>query len=65
VIAAPGLARPAGGHAALTTVAALRDPALVAAYDHFRVEGYGSRTISVGCTRVVAIASRLPAAGQD
>ena len=66
VIAAPGLAQPAaGGHAAIATIAALRDPALVAAYDHYRIEGYGSRTITVGDARFVAIASRLPAAGQD
>ncbi len=73
VIAAPGLARPAkpdstkpgGARKALTTLAALDDPALTAAYDRFHVEGYGSRTIAVGGTPFVAIASRLPAAGQD
>jgi adenylate cyclase len=40
------------------------DPLLAAAYDHFRVEGYGRRIITVGNTRVVAISSRLPAVGR-
>ncbi len=67
VIAAPGLAHPAaagGAPKALMAVAALGDPALTAGYDRFRVDGYGGRTITVGDTRYVAIASRLPAAGQ-
>ena len=67
VIAAPGLARPgsAGGRKTLEAVAALNDPALTGAYDRFRVEGYGSRTITVGGVPIVAITSRLLAAGQD
>ena len=68
VIAAPGLVRPLGERGrqtALTTIAALNDPGLAGAYDRFRVEGYGSRMVSIGDTRFVAIASRLPAAGQD
>jgi len=68
VIAAPGLVRPADAtsrQSAPTTVGALNDPALSGAYDRFRIEGYGSRTITLGDTRFVAIASRLPAAGQD
>ncbi len=68
VIAAPGLVRPAGGDAQSTVHATtdnLGDPALTAAYDRFRVDGYGSRTISLGLQRIVVIASRLPAAGQD
>ena len=68
VIAAPGLVRPVGansGQTTLTAVAALNDPALTGAYDRFRVEGYGSRTITISDARFVAIASRLPAAGQD
>ncbi len=68
VIAAPGLVRPAdatGRQAVPTTLGALNDPALGGAYDRFQVDGYGSRTINIGGTRFVAIASRLPAAGQD
>ncbi len=68
VIAAPGLVRPADAasrQSAPTNVGALNDPALAGAYDRFRIDGYGSRTIGVGGTNFVAIASRLPAAGQD
>lgn len=68
VIAAPNLQRPLGadGRQAVPTAAsALADPALIGAHDRFRVEGYGSRTIDVGDVPYVAIASRLPAAGQD
>jgi len=68
VIAAPGLVRPVGAdgqQTVPTATGALNDPALVSAYDRFRVEGYGSRTIDVGETRFVALASRVPAAGQD
>ncbi len=68
VIAAPNLQRPLGadGRQAVPTAAsALADPALIGAHDRFRVEGYGSRTIDVGGVPHVAIASRLPAAGQD
>ncbi len=50
------------GHVA---TAALDDPALIGAYDRFRVGGYGSRSITIDRKRFVAIASRLPAAGQD
>ena len=68
VIAAPNLQRPVGvdGRQAVPTPAdALADPALIGAYDRFRVEGYGNRIIDVGNKPHVAIASRLPAAGQD
>ena len=68
VIAAPGLVRPVGtdGRQIVPTATdALNSPALTGAYDRFRVEGYGSRTIDVGDTRFVVLASRLPAAGQD
>ena len=43
----------------------LADPALAGAYDRYRVEGYGNRTITIGGKKFVTIASRLPAAGQD
>lgn len=68
VIAAPGLVRPVGAdgrQTVPTATGALNDPALINAYDRFRVEGYGSRLIDVGEVRYVALASRLPAAGQD
>ena len=68
LIAAPGLVQPSNANAMQAVHAAtgsLDDPALTAAYDHFRVGGYGSRTVTIGLRRFVVIASRLPAAGQD
>jgi len=68
VIAAPGLVRPIGAdgrQVVPTATAALNSPALTDAYDRFRVEGYGNRTVDVDGTRFVVLASRLPAAGQD
>ena len=68
VIAAPELAHPGSSgdlHAAQATATTLHDPALVGAYDHYHVGGYGDRTILVDKKRYVTIASRLPAAGQD
>ena len=68
VIAAPDLQRPIGAdgrETVPTATSALADPALIDAHDRFRVEGYGSRIIDVGGRPYVAIASRLPAAGQD
>ena len=68
VIAAPELARAASmQHVkdASTTATMLHDPALVGAYDHYHVDGFGNRTILIGNKRYVTIASRLPAAGQD
>lgn len=51
----------------LTTVRLdqLNDPILAAAYDRFRVEGYGRRIIKVDGVSIVSIASRLPARGRD
>lgn len=43
----------------------LDDPALTAAYDRFRIDGYGRRTVSVNGQPIVSIASRLVAAGHD
>ncbi len=43
----------------------LKDPALQAAFDRFRVQGFGSYTLTSGASRVVAVASHLPAAGAD
>ncbi|WP_428391661.1 adenylate/guanylate cyclase domain-containing protein [Lichenicoccus sp.] len=47
------------------TTADLHDPALTAAFDRFRVEGFGNRTLTVKGRRYVTIASQLPAAAQD
>ncbi|WP_428374506.1 cache domain-containing protein [Lichenicoccus sp.] len=68
VIAAPEMARPARAKARSAnkaTQGALADPALQAAYDRFRVQGYGNRTLTIHGKRYVTIASRLPAAGED
>ena len=43
----------------------LDDAALTAAYDRFRVEGFGRRIIEVGGERIVSIASELTAAGRN
>lgn len=68
VIAAPELLPPAsadGRRRVPTVTGTLNDPALTDAFDRFRVEGYGKRTIDVGGAPFVALASRMPAAGQD
>ncbi len=67
VIAAPDLVRQAGAAAAggAATAGALSDPALARAYDRFRIDGYGGRTLLIGGERYVTISRRLPAAGQD
>jgi class 3 adenylate cyclase len=51
--------------AAAVHVDELGDSALTAAYDRYRVEGYGRRVITVGNTRMVALVSRLPAAERN
>ena len=70
LIAAPDLVRqaPPGGRATAggrANAEALHDPALSRAYDRFRIDGYGSRTLLIGGRRYVNIARRLPAAGQN
>ncbi len=73
IIAAPEMTRPVHAEAKVAsakpgdsaTTGALEDPALEAAYDRFRVKGYGNRTLIVHGKRYVTIASRLPAAGED
>ncbi len=67
VIAAGGLVQTAapGRDPAQVGLASLQDPALTAAFDRFRVDGFGDRSIPVGRRRFVTIAARLPAAGQD
>jgi adenylate cyclase len=65
LIAAPDgtqVLRGSGNHLATARIDQLGDPALARAYDHFRVEGYGSRLITVNGERLVSIAARLPAA---
>lgn len=75
VIAAPGLmsanaqnrataAKGVGTGASIGT-GSLADPALAGAYDRYRVEGFGGRTVDIGRAHYVTSASRLPAAGQD
>jgi len=41
----------------------LDDPVLLAAYDRYRVEGYGRRIISVGDKRYISMFSQVPGAG--
>ena len=69
VIAAPDLVHSAGTAPATTAdraaSTALTDKALLAAYDRYRIEGFGNHTILVGKQPTVTIASRLPAAGQN
>ncbi len=43
----------------------LDDPVLVAAYDHYRIEGYGRRIIELNGERFISVVSHLPAAGTD
>ena len=68
LIAAPDarrLLREADGRLMTARVDELNDAVLAAAYDHFRVEGYGRRVISVNAKPFVTIASRLPASGRN
>lgn len=68
VIAAPELAHIEAGKnakAVHATIDTLSDPALAGAYDRYRIDGHGSRIITVDHRRFVTIASLLPAAGQD
>lgn len=53
------------GQLATVRLDQLDDPVLAAAYDRFRVEGYGRRVIDVGGVPIVSIASRLPARNRD
>jgi class 3 adenylate cyclase len=67
LIAAPNasrLLREQDGQLITARLDQIDDPALVAAYDRFRVEGYGRRTIVVNDEQIVSIASRLPAEGR-
>ncbi|HTU54038.1 MAG TPA: adenylate/guanylate cyclase domain-containing protein [Acetobacteraceae bacterium] len=68
LIAAPDtehLLRGAGDQLAAARVDQLGDKLLTGAYDHFRVEGYGRRLITVNGEPVVSIAARLPAASRN
>ncbi|HEX3402251.1 MAG TPA: adenylate/guanylate cyclase domain-containing protein [Acetobacteraceae bacterium] len=68
LIAAPDASRILREHDGQLTTARLDqidDPALTAAYDRFRVEGYGRRTIMVNDAPIVSIVSRLPTDGRD
>ncbi len=68
LIAAPDssrLLRGEGTHLATAQIDQIGDPALASAYDHFRIEGYGSRLITVNREQLVSIAAHLPAASQN
>lgn len=43
----------------------LNDPALTAAWDRFRVEGYGGRTMTAGGQRYITVVNPLSAGGND
>ncbi len=49
-----------GGNLILAKIDAIGDPELAAAYDRYRVEGYGRRTINVNGRRTIAIVAPLP-----
>jgi adenylate cyclase len=57
------LLREANGQLMTVRMDEINDPVLAAAYDHYRIEGYGHRVITVGDEPFVTIASRLPASG--
>lgn len=68
LIAAPDathVLRGSGGQLTTARVDQIDDPVLAAAYDHFRVQGYGRRVIMVDDEPFVSIVSRLPASGGD
>jgi adenylate cyclase len=65
LIAAANASALLGGRPATSRLSDLDDPMLASAYDRFRVEGYGRYVIKSGGARIVAMASRLPSAGQD
>lgn len=68
LIAAPDssrMLRETAGQLATVRVDESNDPGLAAAYDHFRVEGYGRRVITVGDEPVISIASPLTGSGRD
>ncbi len=68
LIAAPDtthMLRDSGGQLTTARVDQINDPVLMAAYDHFKVEGFGRRIIMVGDQPFVSIVSRLPASGRD
>ena len=58
------LVRERSGQRSIAHLDETGDPLLAAAYDHFRVEGYGRRIITAGNVPVVAISSKLPAVGR-
>ena len=68
LIAAPDpsrMLRETAGQLSTVRVDELNDPALAAAYDHFRVEGYGQRIFTIGDEPYISIASPLPGSGRD
>jgi adenylate cyclase len=68
LIAAPDASRMLiehGGQLVTARLDQIGDPVLAAAYDRFRVEGYGRRIIMTDGEPIVSIVSRLPATGRD
>lgn len=68
VIAAPDMSRmlhERDGQLDTVRLDQLGDPILAAAYDRFRVEGYGRRLLEVDGVSIVSIASRLPSSSRD
>jgi adenylate cyclase len=65
LVAAPDASAPSHGFDGQYVPARLDqlgDPVWAAAYDRFRIEGYGRRVIEVGGVRMIAVASKLPIA---
>ena len=54
-----------GGQLVTARIDQFNDPALLAAYDRFRVEGYGRRIIPVNGTQIVSIVAPLPSVGRN
>jgi adenylate cyclase len=62
LIAGPGstrIIRASDGEPALANVAELGDPDLAAGWDHYRIDGPGSRVVEVGGRRLISIATPL------
>jgi hypothetical protein len=68
LIAVPGsmqVMKPAGDEFVPLRLDELGDPVLTAAYDRFRIEGQGRRTIKDNGVRYISSTTRLPGAGRD
>jgi hypothetical protein len=68
LIAAPGpikMVKQAGDEVVPLRLDEVDDPVLTAAYDRFRVEGQGRRTVEQGGVRYISSTTMLPGAGRD